>query len=512
MDTKVKSNIGLGIRFLITIGSVIIIILTVLFYWVAKRQEAQIINQVDLQARTLFQQIILTRAWVSARSDIYSDIAGAVELIPAVVTRELSELAEEENNYSFKITSLDLINPNNAPTDWEKETLESFELGESEENALVEMAENGEVYRYMAPLYVKEDCLRCHEGYQIGDVRGGISVTVSMAEARAAIQSNNQQLFLIAFGIIAITLTTIGVLINYQISRPLGELQRAAITFSHGDLTAKVPVRSQDEIGTLATVFNTMSAQLHALVDSQERTIVDRTRALETSINVSQQLSTILDSSQLIAAVVEEIQTAFNYYHVHIYLFDEDRQALHMVGGTGKAGQIMLSRGHKIASGEGLVGSAAASNQTVIVSDVSEDPTWLPNPLLPDTKSEVAIPIITSGRALGVLDVQQNIVGGLTEEDTYLLQSVTSQVAIALRNARLFEQAQKQADREVVINRIGQNIQAATDIESVLRIAAKELGRAMDARRANAQLHNPGSRISARQSNNAGDPLSEKLT
>ena len=111
-----------------------------------------------------------------------------------------------------------------------------------------------------------------------------------------------------------------------------------------------------------------------------------------------------------------------------------------------------------------------------------------------------------------MLDVQHNVTGGLSDDDARLLQLVANQVAIALRNARLFEQAQKQADREVVINRISQQIQAATDVESVLRIAARELGQALSTQRANVQLHNPGSSIRATQSNGGSVPFSEKLT
>lgn len=245
-------------------------------------------------------------------------------------------------------------------------------------------------------------------------------------------------------------------------------------------------VRAQTNERALASV----NSELAGLNETLEVRVSERTRALELSAEISRRLSTILDQDQLVSEVVNSVQQAFDYYYVQIYLVGEEEGVLRMVGGTGSPGRVMLSRHHQVKMGEGLVGQAASTNYPVHAPDVAQVTNWLDNPLLPETRSEAAIPIAYGEDILGVLDVQDRRVHGLEEQDVQLLQTLAFQIAIALQNAKLYAEAQGQAQQEALINQITQRIQETTTVEGALQIAVREIGRAINAQQAHIRLDN----------------------
>lgn len=295
--------------------------------------------------------------------------------------------------------------------------------------------------------------------------------------------------------ILAIAVTgavlAVAVVLAALITGPISRLEQAAERVAEGDLNVRAYVESNDEIGSLAKTFNLMTSQLQETLLGLEQRVADRTQALATSIEVGRRLTTILNEQELVAEVVNQIQRSFRYYHAHIYLYDDRGEYLVMVGGTGEVGKILLQEGHKIERGKGLVGRAALLNSTVIVPDVHRDPDWLSNPLLPETKSELAVPIAIGDRVLGVLDVQENEINGLQQEDADLLLSVSNQLAISLQNARSYAEIQSQAERRALINEINRKIQGTFDPEVALQIAVRELGRAVGGKNTKVWLKTP---------------------
>jgi methyl-accepting chemotaxis protein len=326
-----------------------------------------------------------------------------------------------------------------------------------------------------APIYVNGQ----HWGaFRIGVALAENQVRVQAATFRAVATSTILVLVVILFAWF----------LGQYITGPLEQLTKVSQDAAVGNLVEQINIPDRAEITVLANSFNVMVTQIRDLVVSLEQRVESRTKALSASTEVSRRLSTILDQERLMREVVEQLASTLNYYHAHVYLFDEDKENLILVSGTGDVGRKMLASGHKIKKGSGLVGRAAGANQMVFVPDVSRTPGWLPNPLLPDTKAEVAAPIAVGDDVVGVLNVQQNVTDGMDEQDANLIQSIANQIAVALQNARAYEKAQRQAQREARIVAINQRIQAATTMEDVLQIAVSELGQALDAQRSSVNL------------------------
>ena len=170
---------------------------------------------------------------------------------------------------------------------------------------------------------------------------------------------------------------------------------------------------------------------------------------LETVSRVSVATSTILETDNLLHAVVELTKRSFNLYHAHIYLLDQASGDLELVAGSGSAGDTMVKRGWRIPvyHEKSLVARVARAREGIIVNDVQTDPNVLRNPLLPGTRAELAVPMVVGRRLLGVLDVQADEVNYFSDEDVRIQSALASQIAIALQNARLYQEQLKTAEQ-----------------------------------------------------------------
>ena len=217
-----------------------------------------------------------------------------------------------------------------------------------------------------------------------------------------------------------------------------------------------------------------------------------RAHQLAAVAEVSSVSSRELDIDKMLHSVVHLTQRQFGLYHAHIFIYDENTEELKIVACGYKEGDPHEGTDGTavipIAQEQSLVARSARTRQAVIVNDVHSEPGWLPNPVLPDTASEMAVPLNIGDQILGVLDVQSERINAFSEEDANIYTTLASQVSTALQNAKSFSKSQQQAERESMLNTISQKIQSATTVEAVLQIAARELGHALGAPLTIAQL------------------------
>lgn len=173
-----------------------------------------------------------------------------------------------------------------------------------------------------------------------------------------------------------------------------------------------------------------------------------RARQLQTSAEVSRSAAQLLDLEELFPQLVNLIKDAFSYDHVQIFLMDSRDEFAELRASTGTTGRHMLQIRHKLAKGSiSVIGKVTESGEPVISQETVNQITHKPNPLLPQTRSEIAVPLIIQGRVIGALDVQSNLANAFNQEDINILTTLGAQIAVAIDNANLYASAQVQAGR-----------------------------------------------------------------
>lgn len=187
------------------------------------------------------------------------------------------------------------------------------------------------------------------------------------------------------------------------------------------------------------------------IVSTTTRFFIERTqKAVETSLRntillqasaeIGQELSSLLDIRQVFSRSVDLIRDRFGYYHVQVFMVDAAGEQAELVASTGDVGQKLLAQRHKLAVGSGsVIGRVTRFGEPVIARANQRNTIHRPNPLLPHTKSELAIPILDGEKIIGALDVQSMLANAFQAEDVQALQTVANLLATSIRNARLFE-------------------------------------------------------------------------
>jgi GAF domain-containing protein/HAMP domain-containing protein len=302
-----------------------------------------------------------------------------------------------------------------------------------------------------------------------------LALVVPKAEMDAAITENRKNieaqklsaLQVLSTLLAALFIVAVGIsfVIGQVITNPLVRLTKIVEQIAGGDMSARAVVETQDETGRLAASVNTMNDELKNILSSLEERIAERTHELErineinarraaqfeTVARIARTISATQTLDTLLPQIVETISKQFNFYHVGIFLLDNRHEYAILVAANSEGGQKMLARNHRLLVGEiGIVGYVTSVGQPRVALDVGADATYFNNPDLPNTHSEIALPLRIGADIFGALDVQSTEGNAFSEEDISILSTLADQVSIAIQNARSFQQSREalaQAER-----------------------------------------------------------------
>jgi len=251
------------------------------------------------------------------------------------------------------------------------------------------------------------------------------------------------------FTLSLVVLSLLILLFGNSLNRSLEQSRRSASDLEKATLELTDKNRQAEEV----------NRQLQALAAIQQR----HATQLQAAADVSTAITQVTEVEELLPRIVQVIRQQFDLYYVGLFLLDEASRSAVLRAGTGEAGRVMKERNHRLeVGGQSMVGWACANKRARIALDVgAEAVRFAPgtaqgfaNPLLPETRSEMALPIMTGERVLGVLDVQSTQAAAFDESDVAVLQSMADQIAVAMGNARLLQQTQAALQQLEVTNRL----------------------------------------------------------
>jgi GAF domain-containing protein len=176
-------------------------------------------------------------------------------------------------------------------------------------------------------------------------------------------------------------------------------------------------------------------------LQAANKQIQRRVAQFEVLAQVTQAITSVRDLQDLLPQIATVISEKFGFYHVGVFLLDGSHEYAVLSATNSEGGRQMLERKHRLRVGEqGIVGNVTATGKPRVAMDVGVDAVFFDNPELPDTHSEMALPLKSGGLVVGALDVQSTEISAFADEDIQMLTLLADQVSLAIENARLFEE------------------------------------------------------------------------
>jgi signal transduction histidine kinase len=335
-----KAKLPIRHKFLLSIVVIVTPILGILFTWMDLRSRDHILDQIVNQARVLSRQVVLTRQWVTDCGGVMVAAAsiGAADtnffyddrmptdrglfhhFTPSMVTKKLSDYSLRENLYQFRLASLNPINPDNRPDDFESAALFHFTHENRDEFYHLNWEAEAPTFRYSVPLHMDDACLKCHDrqGFSTGTIGGALSFSFPADRFKTAIQTDRQRLMVAGVVVILLTTVTLLLVLRFVVTRPLRILEAVTDEISNGNLDVHVNLSTGDEFEHLGDAFNTMRSRLNRNRDIMEEKIGRATRELTQANTELQQLDRLktdffADMSHEMRSPITAIQGGVDY-------------------------------------------------------------------------------------------------------------------------------------------------------------------------------------------------------
>lgn len=299
----------------------------------------------------------------------------------------------------------------------------------------------------------------------VSELQGAI--VAAQAETEQQLQSAGQAAVTILI-ILLIVAIGISMGLGRVIAAPILRLTQTASQITAGDLTAQAPITTNDEIGQLAHAFNAMTSRLRETLDELEKRVDERTvelssanernerraKQFESIAHIARTISSTRDLDALLSQITMAINHEFGFYHVGIFLLDTAKEYAVLSAANSEGGKTMLERGHRLKVGEtGLVGYVTGTGKPRVALDTGADAVYFDNPYLPQTRSEITLPLHVGEEIIGALDVQSTEPNAFSQEDINILSTLADQVSVAIQNAQQFEETRKALNESEVLSR-----------------------------------------------------------
>ncbi|GAB4424485.1 MAG: hypothetical protein Kow002_14010 [Anaerolineales bacterium] len=416
--------------------------------------------------------VITTSSPVHDRTGELLGVIGAdIQLI--TITENIASISVGENGYAFMIDPNGrIIAMSNKGYDDFNITEEQFQAGEIEVLSLLNRTQ-WDIFEVVNKMMGGESQVRRIDlngtiryiaytpipvvGYSLGIIVPENDVQQVFLESIQRIREEQRTALANTVGVSSAVFAlaiVLAYLAGNSVTSPIRKLTSAAEQLAEGNLNTTAEVASRDEIGVLASTFNNMGTRLRELVTNLEGQVAQRTQQLEqrarliqSAAEVGNAIASARNIENLLQRATQLISEKFGFYHVGIFLLDERGEFAVLQAANSPGGARMLARGHKLRVGEmGIVGAVTSTGTARIALDVGQDAVYFDNPDLPETRSEMALPLIAGPEILGALDVQSTEPNAFSQEDVSTLQILADQVATAVQNARLYSQTQAALD------------------------------------------------------------------